>query len=288
MEVKGCIHGNQITIDGVTRFLPPRLLAQENQSTVVQHIGTLLERLAILTGHEKNEVWGKITALMTDLASENHHLAEKVADHIQSPDIPGMPWCNLHLCLGWDQDMSAFHEVLEGKIGKEKLKATLHMLSDKSKAKNNLSAQTKHLVLKFVAMESSSKPWNRAEEICEFEEQRGRRNDVMLMKEGRFGRQCSASLKCIDILDSITDYLKQDNSVQNQVSKLLRSLLPCPVVHFEWTIEALVGFHLMEPFLGIMLDLQPRPTHLQLRVIFQDLHFFFIRTSKIKMSLGCP
>ena len=142
-------------------------------------------------------------------------------------------------------------------------KASLHMLSDKSKAKNNLSAQTKHLVLKFVAMENSSKPWNRAEEFCEFEEQRGRRNDVMLMKEGRFGRQCAASLKCIDILDSVTDYLKQNQCVQNQVSKLLRSLLPCPVVHFEWTIEALVGFHLMEPFLGIMLDLQPQPSHLQ-------------------------
>ena len=28
----------------------------------------------------------------------------------------------------------------------------------------------------------------------------------------------------------------------------------------------------MEPFLGIMLDLQPRPTHLQLRVIFQNLY----------------
>ena len=39
-----------------------------------------------------------------------------------------------------------------------------------------------------------------------------------------------------------------------------------------WTIEVLVGFHLMEPFLGIMLDSQPRPTHSQLRVIFQTLY----------------
>jgi len=28
----------------------------------------------------------------------------------------------------------------------------------------------------------------------------------------------------------------------------------------------------MEPFLGIMLDQQPRPTHLQLRVVFQNLY----------------
>jgi hypothetical protein len=34
----------------------------------------------------------------------------------------------------------------------------------------------------------------------------------------------------------------------------------------------LVGYHLMEPFLGIMLDLQPRPSHLKLRVIFQNLY----------------
>ena len=49
-------------------------------------------------------------------------------------------------------------------------------------------------------------------------------------------------------------------------------MLPCPLIHFEWTIEALVGFHLMEPFLGIMLDLHPRPTHSQLRIIFQNLY----------------
>ena len=36
----------------------------------------------------------------------------------------------------------------------------------------------------------------------------------------------------------------------------LLALLPCPVVHFEWTIEVLVGYHLMEPFLGVMMDQQ--------------------------------
>ena len=81
--------------------------------------------------------------------------------------------------------------------------------------------------MKFVAMENSSKPWNRAEEFSEFEEQRGRRNDVMLMKEGRFGRQCKASLKAIDMLDSLSAYLEQDQKCQNEVSRLLQSLLPC-------------------------------------------------------------
>ena len=94
----------------------------------------------------------------------------------------------------------------------------------------------------------------------------------MLLKEGRFGRQCLASLKCIDILESALEYLKMDSKCQNEVSRLLRSLLPCPLVHFEWTIEVLVGFHLMEPFLGIMLDLHPRVNHHQLRTIFQNLY----------------
>lgn len=271
-QVSGCIHGNQLTIDGVSRYLPPRLLAKENQRTVVEHIDTLLERFSVLTGHDKAEVWKKITALMTDLASENHHLAERIADHIQSPDIPGMPWCNLHTCLAWDRDLSIFHENLESQIGKDKLKASLHQISNKSSVKNNLSAQAKDLLLKFFAMENSSKPWSRAEEFCVFEEEQGRRNDVMLMKEGRFGRQCLASLKSLDILESAVKYLKKDKQCQNEVSRLLRSLLPCPVVHFEWTIEVLAGFHLMEPFLGIMLDQQPRPTHSEVRVIFQNLY----------------
>ena len=75
----------------------------------------------------------------------------------------------------------------------------------------------------------------------------------------------------IDILKSAQEYLRVDHKCQNEVSRLLCSLLPCPLIHFEWTIEALVGFHLMEPFLGIMLDLHPCPTHSQLWIIFQNL-----------------
>ena len=111
---------------------------------------------------------------MTDLASENHDLAEKVADHIQLSDTPGMPRCNLHTCLAWDHDLTIFHEALEGEIGHDKL-----------------------------------------------EEEKGRRNDVMLLKEGQFGRQCLASLKCIDISDSEQGYLRVDSKCQNKVSRLL-------------------------------------------------------------------
>ena len=72
--------------------------------------------------------------------------------------------------------------------------------------------------------------------------------------------------------DSLLAYLEHDSKCQNEVARLLRSLLPSTVVHYEWTLEVLVGYHLMEPFLGIMLDQQPRPTHLQLRTIFQNLY----------------
>ena len=129
--------------------------------------------------------------------------------------------------------MSFFHENLEGKIGKEKLKAAFYIVSHDSKIKNNLADQAKDLVWKFVAQSNSSKPWNKAEEFSEVEEQRGRKNDDMLMKESRFGRQCNASLKCIDMLKSLTVYLEQDKKCQNEVTRLLRSLLPCPVVHHE-------------------------------------------------------
>jgi hypothetical protein len=87
--------------------------------------------------------------LMTDLASKNCNLALKVAEQIQSQEVPGIPWCSLHTCLGWDRDLSVFHEELERAIGEEKLKAALHMISNKSKAKDNFSAQARDLVLKY-------------------------------------------------------------------------------------------------------------------------------------------
>jgi len=99
--------------------------------------------------------------------------------------------------------MSLFHENLEKQIGKEKLKASLHQISNESNVKNNLSAQTKDSILKFFAMEKSSKPWNKW-------------------------------------------------SILNGRLKFL--------------------YHLMEPFLGVMLDQVPRPTHSKLRVTLHNLY----------------
>ena len=71
-----------------------------------------------------------------------------------------------------------------------------------------------------------------------------------------------------DILEISIEYLERDKKCQNEVSRLFRSLLPCPFVHFKWIVEVLKGFHLMEPFPGIMLE--PRPNHLQLNVIWSN------------------
>ena len=73
-------------------------------------------------------------------------------------------------------------------------------------------------------------------------------------------------------MQSSTEYLDRDRKCQNEVARLLRFLLSCPLVHFEWTIEVLVGLHLQEPDLGIMLDKQPRPNHLQLKIINQNIY----------------
>ena len=71
---------------------------------IVNHIVTLLERLSTLTGVGKAHLWSKILALMTDLASENHFLAIEIAEHLQLDVIPGMLWCVLHTCLGFDRN----------------------------------------------------------------------------------------------------------------------------------------------------------------------------------------
>ena len=71
--------------------------------------------------------------------------------------------------------------------------------------------------------------------------------------------------------DSLLAYLEHDSKCQNEVARLLRFLLPSAVVHYEWTVEVLVGYHLMKPYQGILLD-PPRPNLLELVTIFQNLY----------------
>ena len=51
-------------------------------------------------------------------------------------------------------------------------------------------------------------------------------NDAILMKESYFSCQCKASLKILEMEDSLMAYLHLDTKCQNEVAKLLRSLLP--------------------------------------------------------------
>ena len=94
----------------------------------------------------------------------------------------------------------------------------------------------------------------------------------MLIKEGHFGCQCKASHKVPEMKNSLMAHLLLNRKCQNEVAKLFRSLLPSFVVHYEWTVEVLVGYHLMEQLLGILLDQQPRSTHLALQSILQNLY----------------
>ena len=51
----------------------------------------------------------------------------------------------------------------------------------------------------------------------------------------------------------------QDTNCQNKVARLLHSLLPSPILWFNMKI--LVGYQLLEPLLGNLMD-PPKPNHL--------------------------
>ena len=82
--------------------------------------------------------------------------------------------------------------------------------------------------------------------------------------------------KCYFAENSFWDCLPLSVSLFSLLSYFYSPLIflhyHCPISHYEWTVEVLVGYYLMEPLFGILLDQQPRPTHLALRSILQNLY----------------
>jgi hypothetical protein len=124
-------------------------------------------------------------------------------------------------------------------------------------------------LLKLIGPEHSSKPYNRFHKFSEFVAQRGRKNMAFALKDHRFGRLYRCAAVLIFHWNDIVDFLACND---------VRNLLGCTVYNFTQQSFfkffllplALVGIHVVEPFLRLVLD--KNTSHQTLLTVFPRLH----------------
>lgn len=84
-------------------YLRPLYLATETRESIASFIIEDLTRLAEGTESSVHDLWLKIDAFMSDSVSKNWHVADMVAEMLQSDHVPLMLFCNAHLTLKMDE-----------------------------------------------------------------------------------------------------------------------------------------------------------------------------------------
>lgn len=92
-----------LKVGEVETYLRPLSLTTETRETIADLIVEELNRLAIMKKCTKQDMWCKIDALMSDSVSKNWHVAEIVAERLDSSHIPLTLFCNAHYTLKLDE-----------------------------------------------------------------------------------------------------------------------------------------------------------------------------------------
>lgn len=265
----GQILTTPITVDGRTRFLPALQMTNHKKSNLVSAFDHIFSRLATASNTDKLDLWRKITALMGDLASENKGLSEEVAKFFQTDHVPGSLSCTVHSALGFDAGMKKILHSLEMNIGTHKMFANIHYLESEndSKVASNLAVDA---ILRLVSPDFSHKTWCKYFKFTEFLDTKHIKNECFALKDRRFGKLSACSAVTIRHWNDIKEFLQESDS-RNQLECCVRSYLNNDVIKLSLVAMALVGIHLIEPYLGLILDAKASNT--ELLKVFPKVNF---------------
>ena len=246
-----------ITIGGKLRAINNLAVANETRDNLVRALIHQCERLGTLAGAASTDIWKKIIAIMTDLASENTGLARSVSEALGMSYIPGQGFCVVHTVLGFDEGLKQVCLSVQNQIGTDKLLVNSTSSSTGTDLESfDLASYAVDMCMRPISPTFSNKPWSRYSQFCVFMESKGHLNMAFALKDRRFGRLCATSAVCIHHWEDLKSFLdKEQASARNVVACLVRSVLESDVTKLLVLSNALVGIHLEEPFLHMLITM---------------------------------
>jgi hypothetical protein len=275
-SVVGKVFTAPLTIDhNLTVSLPIVELKFETADDVARLYHLYYQRLQILTGKPATEIFSKVDAIMTDSASEMNKFIPILREYVGSSHDPHHLKCAQHSVLGFAEAMLKCISAIENNIGPSKLYGASNC-HDKS----NVTKSTIVAILKLISPQYRQKPYNLKEE---FDALLNEAPDVVNEIERGFEfsprkNYAKAHRSCrFDALPrdaTIVNFHWQDLkrlvdrvASRNDLIIFIRTMLECDFVKIAIMSFALMGIHLIEPYL----DLVSNASHTELQEVFKNL-----------------
>ena len=123
-------------------------------------------------------------------------------------------------------------------------------------------------ILRLVSPSCSHKAWSRYFQFTKF--LGNKKNRAFAIKDRRFGALPASCLVGLHHFDDVPNYLDQNPDSTNQLACIYRRKSDLrEVLKFAWACLGLIGVHLCEPYLYLIIDLNTVQSQLPL---FQQLY----------------
>ena len=202
---------------------------------------------------------------MTDATSHNLEVEKLLAESLDVDHVPKHLLCHVHPVFMFQRELDAVFKSIEEKIGHDKVFASFNVTPN---SHESITTQFLDCNMRLVSHDFDHKPWNKANEFDIYIQPK--KNVSIRMASERFTRYpflCAATLHHDR---DICGFLQKYDHVTNNLACIVRCFEDVEFLRVLCLVGALVGLHLIEPF--VKMTSSAATTYSDLKITFPQLY----------------
>ena len=244
-----------VSIEGKMRALKLQSMGNEQRTNWADTIIHQLQRLSVASGESTTDIYKSICSLVSDSCKVNKGLAAMMSAKLGLEWVPGQLYCLIHSVLGFQEGVCSIWLKYQEGIGHDKLYPSITGFEMDVEDKG-LIKQIMEMYLRLTADRWQARSWNKYEEYTIFCTERGMRNVGQELHGNRFGELEKCCAIAVYSLPTWKDFISSYPNIRNQLAIFLRDTVHISdMCNFLWLGGALLGLHLTEPYLFLILEM---------------------------------
>lgn len=255
-----------VTIDGKYRALPTLPISTESKNNLADLQVAVINIMEAASGIPAKDIYERIDFVITDQTAHNFGVEEKVTEKLDADSTPEHLFCNVHPSLMFNRVLTKHWTSIEVTIGRDKIFS--NFLVNSNNTSDGVIVQGLDCLTRLINHDFDHKPWNKA---AEFDMHIApKKNKSFSLKDERFDRLTLCCAVGVHHYDDANEFLQKYEHVTNQLACIVRNFLDIEILKVMFCVGALVGLHLVGPFLS--LTTSKATTYSTLIPAFKQLH----------------
>ena len=236
-----------ITINGRYRSLPALPISSESRANLDLLKKTVLSILSAVSGVPMKDIFKKISYQMTDAAAHNFQVDNIIASDFEVDHVPKHLLSQTHPCLMFIKKVLKVFSDIEVSIGPDKIYS--NFLVNATTSHETVFKQYIDCLTRLVSPDFDHKSWNYSKEFSLFISPK--KNWASCLKMERFNRFVYLCAVIVYIEEDVQMFLNSYDHINNTLACIVRSFGSIEYLTVFCAVGALIGIHLIEPYLSV-------------------------------------